>query len=541
MGKKHHRSKASPVPVSSVQVLPPSRQVGVVADTNGGVFYLPGGGYQAAGSSPNRGYLYWPTTDTRRQLNSLTRNEILRRIQWLTAHFGFCRRLTSGMARLLGFLTVQPVTSDEAWNEEAYESLLTIMGQAEIWDIQGKFDAFMGQVQDHISIFRDGDCLAVLTETETGRARLAYYEAHQIKNGPDSSGPGWTDGVRVNRQGKHVAYSLQDGEDPTQFTIVDARNCIYMGNFENRGQVRALSILAPAVLNMIDVVETRGFTKSALKNSARMGTVVERDYNAPPSSNVGGMGGTEYVTTVKMPDGSEQPVKMEAVYGGTMIPTLPPGAKVKVVTDDRPSQNSQDFERALLTDCCYAADLSYNTLCDVSNITGPGIRFLNAELKRWVLLRRHTMAKRFGRMAIYALAKEMKSGRLRKPKLKPGENWWTRLEMIGQADMDIDGGRTAAATVTDLQTGQTTLLREWAGKGVFWRRAVAQAVHEVIVMHQECRKQSEAAGLQVGLVTPERVFPLRFGITSAQPATQTLTEVPKDEADAPNQPAPEEP
>lgn len=520
-------------------VTAPSQQVQTSTANMG--YYLSGSGWRAAGDSVNRGYLYWPTTDTRRQMPSLTRNEILRRIQWLYNHFGFCRRLVHGMARLLGYLIPQPNSSDEEWNELAYESLMTVMGQSEIWDSKGRFDGFMGQIQDHISQFRDGDCLAVMTETPTGRARLAYYEAHQIKNGPDSSGPGWVDGVYLNRDGKHVAYSIQDGEDPTKFSIVQARDCVYIGSFENRGQVRAISILTTAVLNMIDVVETRGFTKTAIKNHSRLGTVVEKDYNAPPSSHVGGLGGGDNPQEFTLPDGTTQTVNMELVMNGAMTPQLPPGFKIKVVSDDRPSQNNMEFERALLTDCCYAADLSYNTLCDVSKITGPGIRFLNAELKRWIALRRYPQAKRMSRLAIWALSKEIKAGRLRKPKTKPGENWWSRFEWIGLADMDIDGGRTAQTTVTDLQTGQTTWLHQWGAKGVFWRRAIQQAIHEVIFAESECRRQVKAAGLKDGLITARTVFPARFGITSVTaPVESASAPVPEDEPDAPNQLDPEE-
>ncbi len=518
----------------SKKKLPPSlrtgaAQVQAVAATQSGdsVFFLSGSGYQSAGNSANRGYLYWPTTDTRRQMTTLTRNEILRRIQWLYVHFGFCRRLVNGMARLLGYLRPLPNSSDEEWNDEAYEALMVIMGQEEIWDSAGKFDAFMGQVQDNISIFRDGDCLGVMTQTENGRARLTYYEAHQIKGGPESSGAGWVDGVRLNRAGKHIAYSVQDGEDPTKFFIIDARDAIYFGNFENRGQVRAISVLQTAVLNMVDVVETRGFVKAGLKNHARLGVAVETDYNAPASSPVGGMGGPVEQRTVTMPDGSQQPMTFEMIAGANVAPRLQPGQKIKVISDDRPSQNFQEFEKALLTDCCYAADLSYQTLCDISKITGPGIRFLNAELKRWITIKRYPQAKKMARLTVWALAKEMNSGRLRRPTGTAAKNWWRAFEWLGLADMDIDGGRTAQATVTDLQTGQTTWADQWAGKGINWKKRINQAIYEVVYAEQECRRQREKANLPEGLINVRTVFPLRFGNQPA-PLLEAETVPPKE-------------
>ena len=479
-------------------------------------FVLWGDGYQAASASPNRGYLMWPTTDTRRQMTPLSRSEILRRVQWLYAHFGFCRRLVNGMARLLGYVVPQPNTSDDKWNDLAYDTIVGTLGNALVWDIQGKFDGLIGQVQDNISIFRDGFTLAVMTETQSGRPRLAYYEAHQVRNGPQSSGTGWTDGVLLSRSGAHLAYSLRDGEDPTKFSIVDARDCSYFGNFENRGQVHAISILVPAVLNMIDIVETRGAVKTSIKNHARLGTVIEQDM--PSGHNpAGGFGGPGYTATQVMPDGTEQTVNFEIASNNVSSLPLKPGQRLKVIADDRPSQNFMDFERVVLTDCCHAADLDYQTLCDLSKITGPSVRYLNSALKRWTLLRRYAQVKRVHRMTVWALAKEIKSGRLRMPMMKPGEQWWARLEYIGLADMDIDGGRTAQATLTDLRSGQTTWLTEAGTKGNFWKRQIKQAVNEVVFAELECLKQGQEAGIPEGRITPERVFPDRFTSTLALP------------------------
>lgn len=529
-----------PKPRKNKSVSPVPRHTTASASTGAGPFFLTGNGYQAADASPHRGYLMWPTTDTRRQMQSLTRSEILRRIQWLYAHFGFCRRLVNGMARLLGYVVPQPNTSDDEWNELAYDSIQSTMGNPVVWDIQGKWDGIIGQVQDNISVFRDGFALAVLTETASGRPRLAYYEAHQIRNGPQSSGLGWVDGVLLSRSGAHLAYSVRDGEDPEKYTVVQAADAIYFGNFENRGQVHAMSILVPAVLNMIDVVETRGTIKAAIKNHARIGTVIERDAQSP-STIAGGFGGPTTTVTATMPDGTEQKLNFELATSTVNRLPLAPGERVKVISDDRPSQNFLDFERAVMTDCCHAADLDYETFANISRVTGPGIRYLNSALKRWVQLRRYQQIQRQHRLTVWALAKEMKSGRLRRPATKPGESWWQRLEYIGLADMDIDGGRTAAATLTDLRSGQTTWLDTQGNRGVFWKRSMRQAVAEVALAELECAKVEQATGLPTGRLTPERIWPDRFNANIALPPIdpaqlQADPDLDQDSSDDPDQP-----
>lgn len=473
-----------------------------------GPFMLFGNGFQSADNSPNRGYLYWPTTDTFRQITPLTRNEIVRRVQWLCAHFGFARKLVKGMARMLGFQTPQPNVSDEAWNEEAFDALINIFTSAEIWDQQGKFDQFQSQMMDNEMMFRDGDGIAVFTETGSGRARMAYYESHQISNG-DRSDAWWVDGVQIDRFGKHIGYNLRDGQDVTKHTFVDARDALYFANFENRGQVRPLSILQAAVLNMIDIVETRGSTKARIKDHARLGTVVEKELGTK-SVGAGGFGANQKATAI-MPDGTEQELNFEIVTAGVQAPRLAPGEKIKVIADDRPSPNNMEFERALMRDCCDSVDLSYERFCYLAGITGPGLRLLNADDKRWVSIRHYAQAKRNNRQAVYALAKEMKAGRLRMPKLKAGETWWNKIEWIGMPHPDIDGGRTAQATLTDLRSGLTTWLDEWGEQqGVYWKRRVRQSIVEYIYARQECIRLAEQAGFKAETVTPEIVFPERW-------------------------------
>lgn len=490
-----------------------------VADTasSPGIFWLSGGGFQAASQSTNRGYVYWPTLDTRRQITSFTREEIAKKIQWLYNHFGFIRRLVNGMARMLGYLTPQPVTSDEDWNELAFAAFMSIAGSAQVWDMAGKFDFFTGQIQDNQAIFRDADVLAVKTLGPGGRARLAYYESHQLAN-PPNAGTDWVEGVQISR-GRHLTYGIRDGDDPSKITAIEAWKCIYMANFENRGQVRPLSILTAAVLNMLDVVEVRGFTKTKIKNSSRMGTAVEVDAVAPAASRTGGFGGPLTTAEAVMPDGSTQSINMEMVMTGGMTPRLPPGHKIKVITDDNPSQNNREFEAQLLKDCCDAADISYERLCNIAGITGPGIRVLNADDKRWVKLHHQQQARRVHAQVVYALAVEMDAGRLRLPNLRPGELWTNQFQYIGLASPDIDGGRTAQATLSDLTSGQTHWLETWGQKGVYWKNAIRQSISEVVFAKAECIRQCLAAGLTENAVTPESVFPGRFAIVSAMAPT----------------------
>jgi capsid protein len=482
--------------------------------------------YQAANSSPNRGYLYWRDTNPRNWSDTLTRTEIARRVQWLYNHFGFARRLVHGTSKLIGFVTPQPNTRNESWNEMAFENFMARAGSAEIYDRAGKFDFFESQPMDNLTAFRDGDLLQVLTETSSGGARCAYYEGHQIVNGRHT-GDTWRDGIHLDRFDKHIGYCVRNGISDS-YTDIESRDAIYIGSLDARGMIRAVSILAAAVVNMIDIVETRGFWKSGIKANARVGTVLEQSATATLTAPGGGMLGPMLQTPARMPDNSTTNVNWELVGSGAQVPLLPQGVTAKVLTDDRPSQNNREFERAVLQDCCFAVDLPFEALCDISGVTGPGIRYIMAEIKRWVTNRQYRMAKRCNRYFGYHIAKEIKAGRL---PAGPA-NWWRQVEWIGQADMTIDRGREGNLSVIQLDCGLTTWLDEWGAQGVFWKKRIRQRVAEVAFAKRECLSAKELYGVELQYA---EVFPGKAG-QQFQPGPTDAPPAKKDKA----QPDPED-
>lgn len=444
-------------------------------------------GYDAASHSKNRGYLYWPTLDTKRELTSYSDREIRRRIHWLYANFGFCRRLIHGMAKLIGFLTPVPATKDEEWNELVLEEFLNQATSAEVFDRAGRFDFFMGQLMANRLRFKDGRSLALLTETTGARARLAFYEAHQMGNGGKQVGPEWKDGVRCDKFGKHVAYNLRDGEQTDQWTPIQARDAIYFGNFENHGMIHGLSILTHAVTNMIDVVETRGFLKTSLKRTSHMGMVVEQDMGHTLQIPGGGMLGPIVGAQQTMNDGTTQTVNYEILQmGAGNIPQLRPGQRIQTISDNRPSPSQTEFERALLEDVILGTDLPPSALYYVAGMTGPEVRFTMEEIQRWVLNQQFLTANRWSnRYYTYWLAKELKSGRIQYPKREKA--WW-KVEWIGQSDLTIDKGRDGQLSIMQLETGLTSWSEQWGQKGKSWKRAVRQRIQEVKWALDECKE-----------------------------------------------------
>ena len=483
-----------------------------VASGSSGPFLLLSG-YGAANHSPSRGYLYWPTAKTRFELQPLAAEEIRRRIHWLMANFGFARRLVFGMAKTAGMITPFADTGNDEWDELVEENFLERAASPEVFDVAGKFDFWTAQYQMNVNRWKDGDCLAVPTDPEGYEGvQLAFYEGSQITDeGLDWRTAGrkrraeWWDGVKTDRFGKHTRYRVQDGNERDRFRELPARSAYYYANLESHHAVRGISILAAAVVNMVDVVETRGFTKKRLKEDANTGKVIEQDAPTVAFTGGGGIGGQVVQAAVPMPDGTTQSVNWKIASGGGEIPTMAPGQKIRVVADDRQTPNARDFEENLLRDCTFAADQSFEALFKIADLKGPASRFVLAEIRRWVSNQMRYQARFVRWYRALHITGEIRAGRLPKPKEdKRKPLWWLRAAYIGQADLTIDEGRKGNLALVNLESGLTTWAKEWGEiGGLFWKNPIRQRIREVAW----AKEQAAAKDLTLAEVFPKLAQP----------------------------------
>src|SRR5438105_1739752 len=78
-----------------------------------------GSGFDGANFSTRRGYIYYPTLETRREIDTYSRLELIRRSRWLKRNTGFAKRCINGISNMVGFLTPRALTSDREWNAAA--------------------------------------------------------------------------------------------------------------------------------------------------------------------------------------------------------------------------------------------------------------------------------------------------------------------------------------------------------------------------------------------------------------------------------------
>lgn len=437
-------------------------------------------GFDGANESSRRGYIYWPTLDTKREIDTYSRTELLRKSRWLRANFGLATRICSGLADLIGYLTPVSMSGDEAWDELADNHWEDRAGAPEVIDASGQFDIRRMQIELNKAAFGDGDILPVLIRTETDGVMLANYEAHQIAS-PTGSDRSWVDGVKINKFRRHLAYGLRDESDPTKIKTISANDALYFSHPDATGRIRPPTVLSHAINHMIDISEILADVKLTIKVAAQLGLYLKND--------VENSGGHEAPRTLagtlrdeRMQDGdgtSTNPAvqyKVEDLYrpqGG--IANLPKGTSVGTIQDARPHPNQVALLEYLIRDICWGVGVAPDILWDIAKLGGANTRIVNADLERWIasrLLRLKSWLKRFRAIWISA---EIQAGRLPEP---AGSAKFWQATFIPQASITADKGRVGNLNIALVQNQLRSLQTHFAEEGLHWLKELRQISRE---------------------------------------------------------------
>ena len=430
------------------------------------LYYGPGagGGHQGADSSRLRSYVYFPELDTRREISSYTRTEILRKARFLYANHGIAKRVVNGLARMIAGtgLTPQASTTDKTWNALAEKYFAQQTESPFAFDVGGRYNFAASQQAQLRFSFRDGDSASALTESEAGNARFAFYEAHQIGNGgygaPET--PDWRDGVRLDRNNRAQAYRVLG--DAGAYTDIAAQDMIFFCDYERAGQSRGLSVLSHAINHLLDSAEITSYIKTGVKLSNQYGYWIEYagGTTKPPETAGQRVGGNGNKTTVTTASG---PIELKQIYGAGAIPDLPAGATLKFNSSSHPHPNNLSLIEFLIRDIAWGVGLSPEILWNIAALGGANTRFVLADAQGWIEEQQAKLVRLYNsRVWIYTIAKGIKNGRL--PMCADVE-WWKHV-WIPPPRLTVDFGRDGKLHLEQLKMGVITYSRllGWQGQ-----------------------------------------------------------------------------
>jgi len=156
MSRRTRRASKQPAAAPSPGVLDGPQSVAAVRFASSG--------FEGANFSTRRGYIYFPTLETRREVDSYSRLELIRRARWLKRNTGFAKRCINAISNMVGFLTPRPLTSDREWNAAAEKLWRTRACSATTFDLSRRFNANSYQPLLTRTRLLDGDVLSVFTQ-----------------------------------------------------------------------------------------------------------------------------------------------------------------------------------------------------------------------------------------------------------------------------------------------------------------------------------------------------------------------------------------
>lgn len=458
-----------------------------------------GNGHQGADSSRLRGMVYFPELDTRREITSYSRTEILRRSRFLYANYGSARRMINGVARMIAGtgLTYQAATTDTEWNRLAEKARERVTRSKFLYDLGGRYSGGTSQQATLRFRFRDGDCAQVLCrDPETGSARFAFYEGHQIGTsglGFTGDTTGWRDGVLHGPHNNPIGYRLLG--DAGAHTDVDAASVLFQCDYERGGQSRGLSALSHAVNHLLDAAEITGYIKTGVKLSNRHGYWVETAAGATAPSTAGSRaGGGPPPVKISTPDG---PINIEKILGGGEIPNLGPGQSMKFNSAANPHPNQLTLLDYLIRDVAWGlpfGGVSPELLWNVTALGGANTRFVLADAQGFIDMGQQALVDdKLQPETEFIMACEMAAGRLR-PCRDP--EWWKAI-YIPPPRITVDFGRDGKLYLEQVKAAALTFRRLHGWQGNDFETEQRQWLSEYFSWRDIAKKDFKATDAEV--------------------------------------------
>lgn len=465
--------------------LPGEPRVKAVDYTYPGGWMWGGSGYDGANTSASRGYVYFPQMDTRRDLDTYSRMEMIRRSRYLDANVGLAGRVNDGLASIVAGTGLMPLpkTLDTEWNRDRAALFEERNGSSGVFDLGGRWDFYSAQCGMERCRNRDGDIGAILTSSAAGLARLAFVEGHRIGNGvalTAAEAKAMFDGVLVDGNNAAISYRvLGDGDSQAD---VPVSNFLYLGNYSSPGKNRTPPTCHRAINHMLDRTELHGAFKNIIKSSSRIGYYIGKEAGSaprPPGLPVG----VAPRVKVTLNDGKKIDIEKVIAQGGEM-PDLDPGHEIKMLLDTRPHPNTLGFLEEMMRDISWGVGLSPDLLWNIAKLGGANTRYVMAEAQTFIDIRQQNLVDRvLSRYYFYDTRKEINSGRLRECQ---DPKWW-QVSWIPPRRMTVDIGRDGKLYLEQVRSGALTFRRMLGWDGLESEHELREWLNEMKMISDEAK------------------------------------------------------
>ena len=461
----------------------------------------------------SNGFLAWPQF-AEKEFTQYTRETILKKKRMLEANLGIIGSLIKKVGRYSIGAGLQPIpeTTDQEWNDEVRETFLEWARNPIVCDANGKWSFFDMQRYAAENFFSEGEAFAALVNSaQVESPQVQMFDNFEVRyigaNGaaPGTLDPGnftYWDGVKLNRNGKVVAYSIQTA-DGGEFVDVDFPNMIHIADFKRPNQVRAISPFHAGANSALDALDLKGLETATIKLHSLLGVV----YKKSTGKGVGEGGLSGSLSQLLMPtaptvgpDGAPSVPNQTAIgenfFAGGVTAHLGADEDIKLLTSDRPSVNLIDYLEWLYRDVAVSTGLPLEVVWNLSELGGVNSRIVLADAQYLFDYIQQKIAEMFcRRIYIWWVSVKINNKQIR-PCTDP--KWWA-CHWQGPCKLNIDRNQVAS-DIAAVDAGLNTLQDYFSARGTNWRPKTKQRIQEVKFRMDECR----AAGVPYLTVFPAK-------------------------------------
>lgn len=447
-----------------------------------------GTGFSGAQTSAGRSFIVFPEMDTRKEISTFSRQEMLRRSRWLYNNVGFAKRIVLALSRMIGALHPSPQSGDSDWNEEALRVWWRIVESPLLYERSGKFNFRTYQRFLSRRWLIDGDVLSVFTRGETGTSMVAPYEAHQIgdpiqrtpyqRRSAGDFSPGWIDGVQVDKGNRLKKVRLLHPDDDTKFTDVPASSCHLSAFWERAGQARGVTPFHSAISQMIDIRDLTGDMMAGVKRSNLIAFYLHSSSPSTPMFGEDGLAGglSEYLKGGNGIDQAASKFSIEDVMESGVIPDMP-GFEPKVLHDARPHPHQMNLLAWFVREMSLSFDLPPEAIWDMGSLNGTTTRLLKEDVEQTLINYREELLEPFCQRNWFdVIGTEIAAGFLAEPK----SGRWDEVDWKHPRKKTIDRGSEGRLNLEEAKRpGMRTLDRHFSETQEDWRDEGTKWFHEI--------------------------------------------------------------
>lgn len=470
------------------------------------------GSFQGADiGSRDRGYVYLPTLETIKEVDALSRLELMKRGRVIyNSGGGLVHRGVDGISRMVcgTGLFPYPQSKKKDWNKRVRKLWAQRCENKNTFDLSRKMTCGAAQRGVLRNKIKDGDMAPVLTRNEDGRLRVMFYESHQVGQGSTRVDPSerWHDGVRLDQHNAPVAYRILSRDLQTsKETSVDvpADNVLFCADYERFGQVRGLTRFYPVINKVLDRGEIMAALTKGIKMREQIGYAIEQEMPQQQLTGPQGFGAGVPFPGSQVDLGNGRKIDLEKFFGGGESHELRPGQKYRLVESDHPNENVREHLENIVRDIAWCLRYSPELLWNITQLGGANTRFIMADAQSQIEVEQQDLVEQFlGPWYIAWLRDMIEAG-----ELEDEEDWELHSWLLPKR-LTVDFGRDGKLHIEQYKRGHITMKALAGFLGDEWEMEIDQYLDE---------RQYIKEGLAARDLTYAEAFPeIGSGTTAAQ-------------------------